>query len=712
VVAHDTRRVLTGLLFAAKFAAVLLVVLVAAAGAGTLAMGTRFELAVRCALGLALWAQTLLLLALCGALRAMPIAVLGVVAIGGGVGRGLRLPKLHAPFIAGIALSAALFVLALFPPLAFDETLYHLPFIRALARSGALQFLPELRFPVFPQLHELLCVPALLLAGDVATHLVALAELIVTAALLVAWKPRAGVLAAALFLGSPIVLHLATIGYVDTALTLFVTAGCFCVDRFLDRGERLPLLLAGLFLGTACSVKYLGGYFAVAALAIVLVLARDRIRAALTLAGAVLAFALPTTLWLVANTGNPVFPFLPRLFGANAWSHPLLSMPLAARAARIARLAWDATFARERLNAQPPVTPLLMVMLVLVLAAALRDVRARCVAILAAGYVAAFTFLPQDTRYLVPLLPLLSMTAASAIVARRPEWSKALAWIAIAPGALYVAYRLAMQGAPPVSASARETLLARRVPEYTAVLHAGTARVYVCGGEQLKDYARGPLLGDVVGPFSNARILGSAHDTATIAARLQPLGVEMYLVAKRVCPPPRANGGMELVFEDGAAQLWRISGMTRVIPLTGETQRRSLVNRAHTTRDPVHATRALVCTRPFPVHASNFRMNASNSRTHVSISRTHVSISRLHPRIFGIASQPVRISVQNFRDRIPACPDLDPEFSGSHPSLSGSRSRIFGSRFSGAGVRSSSAGIRSSQRWHSIRQRWHSIRQR
>ena len=45
-----------------------------------------------------------------------------------------------------------------------------------------------------------------LVAGDTATHFVVLLETLLTTALLLDWDRRAGWLAAALFLGSPIVL--------------------------------------------------------------------------------------------------------------------------------------------------------------------------------------------------------------------------------------------------------------------------------------------------------------------------------------------------------------------------------------------------------------------------------------------------------------------------------------------------------------------------
>src|SRR5215212_5165681 len=83
-----------------------------------------------------------------------------------------------------------LIALALYPPIAFDETLYHLPFVQGIARDGAIRWHSDLRFPVFPILHELLCVPAFLLGGGIATHFVALIELILLAVLLLRWGNR------------------------------------------------------------------------------------------------------------------------------------------------------------------------------------------------------------------------------------------------------------------------------------------------------------------------------------------------------------------------------------------------------------------------------------------------------------------------------------------------------------------------------------------
>lgn len=541
------------LLLVAKQLAILSLLLLTAMGAGVLALGGGEGIGLPAAAGLALCGHAWLLLAAIGQLRAAPVIVLAIIAIIGGAIRFRPREWPAASRIAAcIAVIAPLFALTLYPPLAFDETLYHLPFVRALARDGALRFLPALRFPVFPQFHELLCVPVFLVGGDTATHLVALGEVILTAVLLIEWgkrhDARAGGLAAALFLGSPIVVQLSSITYADAALTLFVAAGFYALDR-----ERFAL--AGLFLGTACSVKYLGGYFVIAALLVVVARTAGRRRDAAAFLIACAAAALPSTAWIVLKTHDPVFPF----YGSSLWvlpGQPALS--LADRAVRALRTVWDVTFARHQMGGEPPMTPLLIAMVGVVVAAAIRNRRARWVAMLCAVYVAVFTYLPQDSRYLVPLLPLLSVTAAVTVAARWAKATALLALLAIAPGVAYAGYRIVLLGVPPVTASQRSAWLARRVPAYPAVLRAGQERVYVCGGEQLKDYAGGELLGDFAGPFSYERILAGANDSATIARRLRSIDAAYLLVVKSKCQSPIANGGMALAYEDSAAQLWRV----------------------------------------------------------------------------------------------------------------------------------------------------------
>ncbi|HEX8617670.1 MAG TPA: hypothetical protein VF911_08815, partial [Thermoanaerobaculia bacterium] len=434
-------------------------------------------------------------------------------------------------------------VLALYPPQAFDETLYHLPFVRAFAAQGGLIVLPALRFPVFPVLHELLCVPPFFLLGDSATHLVSLVEFIIVVLLLMTWAaeydPRASWLAAAMFIGSPLVIELATVLYVEIALTLFVVAGFYAL------GHR-RYVLAGLFLGSACSVKYLGAWFAFAALAMLV----KRPRAAAVYALTCAAAALPMTIWIFVQTRDIVFPY-GRL---TVWTPPKHLPDFA----RLPRLIWDVTFARERAGLQPPITPFLAVLVLLVIAGAIRDTRYRILLLLSAVYAGLYEFLPPDSRYLVPLLPLISVAAAVELARRWPKATTFAAILAIAPGLAYAGYRVVLQGVPPATTAEQHAWLERRVPEYRAVRRAGAERLYACGGERLKAYAEGELLGDVTGPHSYERVLAGADGTRAIAERMRRIDARYFLVAKRRCASPRADGGMDLIYEDDGAQLWRV----------------------------------------------------------------------------------------------------------------------------------------------------------
>jgi len=545
-------------LFFAREAAVLLALLAVAGGAGTLVAGGRETLALRCALGLAVWGEASFVLAAAGWLRPASLIIMAIVAVAGGMFRArpaIRIGKIWILAIAAVGLPA--FLLALHPPLAFDETLYHLPFVRSLGLVGGLRFLSGLRFPVFPQLHELLCVPAYWLGGDVATHVVSLAEVGITAAIAASWArryiPQAAPLAAALCISSPIVIELGTILYVDAATMLFIAAGFYALDIAITESRSAPLLQSGFLLGAAFSVKYLGGYFAIAALVIVIVVAR--FRDALLFACASAAAAAPTTIWLLLATGNPLFPFLPRVFGPNAWA----SLPVAPRSHRVMdalRVVWDVTFARERMNSQPPMTPFLIILVLVVAAAALRDWRARAVTLLAAGDLVLFSFLPQDSRYLVPLLPLFCVCAAVVVARRLPRIVPILAIAAAMLGFAYPTWRLFRMGLPPATAPARVAEIDARVPGHKALARAGSSRVYVCGGEQLQAYAGGTLLGDFAGPDSYARVLDG--EPSTLGARLRRIDIDYLLVVKGRCFVSPESGGLALGYEDAGAQLWRV----------------------------------------------------------------------------------------------------------------------------------------------------------
>jgi hypothetical protein len=514
-------------------------------------------MALRLTIALAVAGQVLVVLGVLGLLQAwvlITVAALTLILFHAEARRRgagfdfLRVPASPRETVLLIPLA----ILALYPPIAFDETLYHLPFVRAFASSGAINYFGDIRFPAFPQFHELLCVPVFLLLGDTATHFVAVAEALLVAGLLLAWpeKRATGILAAALVLGNPIVMQIGSVTYVDAALMLFVAAGAYCLDRH-------PAA-AGFLLGTACCVKYLGCYFAAAGFIYLLLFGTNRRRIVPLFAGAFVLSVLPMYGRIIALTGTPLFPFLQK---ASAWTVPTPAST--DRASSALRLFWNVTFARDRLNFQPPYSALFAISMLITLIAATHNRRAMFLSMVCIGYIAIFTLLPQDSRYLLPLLPLVSVVAAMSIA---PLLSKrtiiVLSLLAIAPGVAYAGYRLWRQGPPPFTAAQRRQYLKAHIPEYLALEHRGAGRIYVCGAEQLKYFGGDQLLGDAIGPYANQTIFGGAKNAEDLSRALRPLNIRYLLISKHF---PAAWQRLpsapffERVYADDGADLWRVN---------------------------------------------------------------------------------------------------------------------------------------------------------
>jgi hypothetical protein len=194
---------------------------------------------------------------------------------------------------------------------------------------------------------------------------------------------------------------------------------------------------------------------------------------------------------------------------------------------------------------------------------------------LATGFVLFFPALPADARYLVTVLPLLSLALGLAVgdVLLRWRWGRtrgasvALAVALVLPGWLYAGYRIARQGALPTTSAAREAYLLRVLPLYPAVARVNRLlrpgdRVYGLHAEEMRDHVRGEYLGDWYGPHRYALLEERLAAPGAFHAVLQEWGVDFLLVARdRVPPLPVVRGegrALELLYEDDAALLYAV----------------------------------------------------------------------------------------------------------------------------------------------------------
>jgi len=477
-------------------------------------------------------------------------------------------------------LIAPMFLMTLYPPTQFDATLYHLPTAAAFVHAGSLPFLEVLRYPVFPQLQEMLFVLGFFLTGEIAAQMTQHVALLLVSMILIAWGRffsggSVGIWSAALWLGNPLAVWLGGAAYVDIGLTLFVTAAFFAWYRWLTTERTSWLALAAAFIGFACASKYLGLFFlgVLAVATSVVSLRRRNIQAILAFAAVVLGIIGPWYARIVYFTGNPVFPYFTNVFGASAWSHHLTSGPAAQSPAHVTywthqlfeiyihleyllMVPFNAVFARELFRFQAPISPWYMVLIPLLAYPMLRTRFGRWTTGLVVAYGFFWVATVRDIRFLLPIIPLAGLALASGAdfgLARlrvrtslRPVVESILVVSLVAPGWLYGWFKAGELGLPPTSARDRAGFLSQHVPGHEGIetlnrRFGSDFTVYALFAEDLRYYAEGRFLGDWFGPCSFREITPLLRHPLRLRAELHAIGAQYLLISKKGRRPETAS---------------------------------------------------------------------------------------------------------------------------------------------------------------------------
>jgi hypothetical protein len=279
----------------------------------------------------------------------------------------------------------------------------------------------------------------------------------------------------------------------------------------------------------------------------------------------------PTYIRIAAHTGNPIFPYLPGIFGSTAWD-PIALKPVADILApetlvRFVRLPWDVVFHRSSVGRQPPFSPFYLLALPLLLAGAFRDSRVSRLLAIPLVWGAVFLFLPPDSRYLVPILPPVSLALAGLIRIEKRSWLAAVCVLVFLPGWFYAGYRIARQGPLPATAAERELYLTRKLPLYPAVRHLNriSSVAYAFDAESMKYFHEGALYGDWIGEASYGRFHPLVKTPAVLHRELRRLEASHLLLSKSpgaVRPPETSDWRrwFRKVYEDPAAEVFALAG--------------------------------------------------------------------------------------------------------------------------------------------------------
>ncbi|HQX54976.1 MAG TPA: glycosyltransferase family 39 protein [Pyrinomonadaceae bacterium] len=309
------------------------------------------ELASKIAIGSAFWSLIWFFLGLAGAYSgttAVATLVIGLVLAGLNVSRireaksESRVPERAGAFDKALLLLIAVpVVLALIsaaaPPTAKDSLLYHLSVPKAFIAQGSNTFVEGNIASYLALGTEMHIVWARLLGGIFSERTAEVAGTIVVwlffpllLASIFGWARETGIsrrwsLIAVLMAASvPTAYHVASSGYIDIALALYITLAIYSLCRWWGQPSNATASAIAIFLGAGLGVK-MTTVFVIAAFALV-VLLRARNAAdtgkiiatgfgSLILAGAI---ASPTYIRTWAVTGSPVFPFYMSIWPGTA----------------------------------------------------------------------------------------------------------------------------------------------------------------------------------------------------------------------------------------------------------------------------------------------------------------------------------------------------------------------------------------------------------
>lgn len=365
------------------------------------------------------------------------------------------------------------FVACHLPEIEFDPLIYHLTVPKLYLQQHRIADIPEILEAVFPKNIGMIYIYGLALHSQITVKFL---NFWMGLLLLLGiygfgrqhWSRLVGLAAATLLASTPIVFFELRSVYIDLPIALFCFLNLLALERWMADGGRKWLVLSAFFLGMAAGSKYNALFNVLAASALVgyHFLARRRFSlfqtgVKLALYGLLCLSSLLAWLYLTYRftgdplfpylSGDPLFPFLKGLFHSERWETynlPVVrsgghrwGLPLSFT--NVFKTLWQMHFDEKTFcGSLGPFYVLLVPLLAFV--SKLHPVLKRMLAY-SAIYLGLWLVTTQSNRYLIPVLPALSLVAAGALAGflhAVGTLQKSLRSIAIAGLLLTAAYNL------------------------------------------------------------------------------------------------------------------------------------------------------------------------------------------------------------------------------------------------------------------------------
>lgn len=322
--------------------------------------------------------------------------------------------------------------LALAPVSAHDALVYHLNLPKHYVAGHRVAPLAMNVYSGMPHNLEILSTLAYLTGGETSAVVMDFAV-----RLIVCWgvyalarrflSPPGSLLAVILFLLNPVVTSARTVGNIDLGMALFFLLAVLAVSKAQALPKGRAAWLPALFCGYLMGCKYTGVFFAASGI-VFLLFALPRSETRRWGVPALLLLA-PVAPWLVRNlaaTGNPLYPLFPSVFESREWDAVLgqqlvrwqRSMGMGRGIADYLLLPWnvflESQMGRGYRYFDGVLSPLPLVFLPFVVRLKNRGLWGRLLGLCVIPF-AGWAATSQQVRFLIPILPLISVTTAAVI---------------------------------------------------------------------------------------------------------------------------------------------------------------------------------------------------------------------------------------------------------------------------------------------------------
>ncbi|HVS81005.1 MAG TPA: hypothetical protein VHE60_04665 [Pyrinomonadaceae bacterium] len=397
--------------------------------------------------------------------------------------------------LTGLFYWAILFQLPQYPPAFWDATGFHLALAKEYLAQHRIVPHEGLVFPVTLALNHVLFTWALAIKDGVLAQMIEHLFMIFVALALYAWgkrrdQPGLGLAVAAFWLGTPLVISLGALAFVDMGNACYGFLGIYALRVFWDSREDKWWYLGTTLIAIAAGIKLPGLFFVVIAFAFGLwAYVRSQLTGRALIRGGMLTFLVvaPWYAFVGYITGNPFWPGFTRLsrgvwrLGADAfwltWGNVGVPKTLLNFLLLPVQMVFkpDVFVSFDNRHLLPIVIAFPLAWVI-----SLLDRSVRWWTLWALAYTGFWFYGSQQLRFWVPALPLVGLAiyeSISWLMKRVGEDAilQSVVWTALAVFALQVGVRSTLidirirEWPPPHTLEARERFLERFLEGYAGV---------------------------------------------------------------------------------------------------------------------------------------------------------------------------------------------------------------------------------------------------